>query len=139
MSGTADFLRAHPVDPGRYRRTLADAARRVAAGEDLRFAVREVLDELALLPDARARARSIADEPISVDARTDALLAAVAEHVAVRDGTDVPRWALAPGRFLERMWFPSPVPGFRATAIRESPAAFRRRGIFVAAGALHRV
>jgi hypothetical protein len=42
-------------------------------------------------------------------------------------------------RFLDRFWFPSAVPGFRALAIAESPAAFRRRGIFIARGALERV
>jgi hypothetical protein len=40
---------------------------------------------------------------------------------------------------LDHMWFPGVAPGFRATALRESPAAFRRRGIFIARGALTRV
>jgi hypothetical protein len=33
----------------------------------------------------------------------------------------------------------SAVPGFRALALAQSPAAFRRRGIFIAEGALQRV
>lgn len=42
-------------------------------------------------------------------------------------------------RMLDHMWFPGVAPGFRPTALRESPAAFRRRGIFIARGALMRV
>jgi hypothetical protein len=44
-----------------------------------------------------------------------------------------------PQRFLDRFWFVSEVPGFRATAIAQAPAAFRRRGIFVPERSLHRV
>jgi hypothetical protein len=54
-------------------------------------------------------------------------------------GLDRPSWSVEDERFLERFWFPSPVPGFRALAIAESRAAFRRRGIFIARGALERV
>ena len=52
---------------------------------------------------------------------------------------DRPVWATEPDRFLECFWFVSGVPGFRAIAIAQSPAAFRRRGIFIARDALSRV
>jgi hypothetical protein len=73
------------------------------------------------------------------DARADAFLGALAEHLAATAGLERPGWSVEHGRFLECFWFPSPVPGFRALAIAESPAAFRRRGIFIARGALERV
>jgi len=40
---------------------------------------------------------------------------------------------------LGHFWFVSDVVGFRAIAIAQSPAAFRRRGIFIACDALSRV
>jgi hypothetical protein len=38
-----------------------------------------------------------------------------------------------------RFWFVSEVPGFRAIAIAQAPAAFRRRGVFIPERSLHRV
>jgi hypothetical protein len=73
------------------------------------------------------------------DPRADAYLGALAEHLAATHGIKRPAWSVEPDRFLDRFWFVSEVPGFRALAIAQSPAAFRRRGIFVAKGALQRV
>jgi hypothetical protein len=81
----------------------------------------------------RARARPTGD------ARADAYLGALAEHLAATHGLERPAWAVEPERFLDRFWFVSAVPGFRALAIAQAPAAFRRRGIFIAQGALQRV
>jgi hypothetical protein len=50
-----------------------------------------------------------------------------------------PAWSVEPVRFLDRFWFVSEVPGFRATAIAQAPAAFRRRGVFIPERSLHRV
>jgi hypothetical protein len=74
-----------------------------------------------------------------VEPRTDAYLAALAEHVAAGHGMVVPRWATAEGRFLDHFWWPSDVVGLQAQAIVQSPAAFRRRGIFIGATTLKRV
>jgi hypothetical protein len=57
----------------------------------------------------------------------------------VTRGLERPAWAVEPERFLERFWFKSAVPSFRALAVAQSPAAFRRRGIFIDEGALQRV
>lgn len=104
------------------------------------FAVREFLDEFALLPRDDLRRRAIEERPEQTgDSRADAYLGALAEHFAAAGGLDRPDWSIEPDRFLDRFWFPSDVPGFRALAIAQSPAAFRRRGIFIAAGALERV
>lgn len=88
--------------------------------------------------DLRARATRVRPEPTG-DPRADAYLGALAEHLAATRGLERPGWALEPGRFLDRFWFVSEVPGFRALAVAQSPAAFRRRGIFIAEGALQRV
>jgi hypothetical protein len=135
-----EWLATHPPPDSAFQQTLAHVSERVRAGEELRFAVREFLDEFALLPrdDLRARAILARPEPVG-DPRADAYLGALGEHMAATHGLERPGWTVEPGRFLDRFWFVSEVPGFRALAIAQSPAAFRRRGIFIAAGALQRV
>jgi hypothetical protein len=131
----AAYLPTTPRDP----ETLARAAQRMANGEDRRAAVADFLDDLRLARGPADTARRIEAEPDRVDARTDALLAAVAEHVAVHAGISVPEWTRAPGRFLDHFWWPTPTAALRARALVESPAAFRRRGIFIGATTLQRV
>ena len=133
----SDWLAAHPADPGRLTLTLAAVAR---CDMDFEHGVREFLDEFALRPDDRSRVEAIAEEPPPTgDTRHDAYLAALAEHLATVHGLDRPAWSIRPERFLDRFWFVSDVPGFRAIAIAQAPAAFRRRGVFLPEHALHRV
>lgn len=139
METVRDWLAAHPPPDERFTQTLATVAERVRGGEDLRFAVRELLDEFALRGRDDLRTRALADEPAWVDQHADAYLGALAEHLARQHGLPIPRWALDERRTLDHMWFPGVARGFRPTALRESPAAFRRRGIFIARGALTRV
>lgn len=139
MESLHDWLAEHPPPDERFTQTLATVAERVGEGEDLRFAVREFLDEFALRGRDDLRVRALTEEPCSVDPHVDAYLGALAEHLARVHGLEVPRWALSEQRMLDHMWFPGVAQGFRPTALRESPAAFRRRGIFIARGALARV
>ena len=82
--------------------------------------------------DPAAQASLIEDTPPSTgDARWDAFLAALAEHLAYHGGLPVPRWVRRRGRFLKRWWFLSDLPSVMAAALAESPAAFRSRGTFV--------
>jgi hypothetical protein len=135
-----EWLAAHPPPDSAFKQTLALVSERVRAGEELLFAVREFLDEFNVLPRDDLKARAISEPPAPAgDARADAYLGAVAEHLAIAHGIERPVWALDADRFLERFWFVSDVPGFRALAIVESPAAFRRRGVFIPEGALQRV
>jgi hypothetical protein len=135
-----EWLAENPPPDSAFRQSLAGVAERIRAGEDLHFAVREFLDEFTLLPRDDLRRAAVAGRPLPTgDARADAYLGALAEHLAASAGVERPSWAVEHGRFLERFWFPSNVRGFRALAIAESPAAFRRRGIFIARGALERV
>lgn len=73
------------------------------------------------------------------DARFDAFLAATVEHVAFHAGIPVPAWARGRDTLLSSFWFPSPFSSTHARALIESPAAFRRRGIFIEKADLHRV
>lgn len=138
LTTSSEWLAAHP--PKRLDATLADIARRVCSGEEFRFAVREFLDEFALCGDNRCRAAAIEERPQPIgDPRHEAYLGALAEHLAVVHGLQRPDWSTEPERFLDRFWFVSEVPGFRAISIAQAPAAFRRRGVFVPERSLHRV
>ena len=113
--------------------TLAGLARFVAAEPDFdsqwRLVV-EFLKEYHQEP-AGARRRLLEDalDPTGDD-RWDVLFAGLAEHLAMRDGQAAPGWSVSRG--LRRFWFPFDTPGARAQALVHAPAAFRRRGVFVA-------
>jgi hypothetical protein len=134
-----DWLAEHPPPDRAFTQSLAVVAERAREGECFRVAVREFLDEFGLLPRRDLRARALSDQPSPTGVpRYDAYLGALAEHLAAIHGLDRPVWAVESSRFLEAFWFPSEVRGFRALAIAHSPAAFRRRGIFIAQGSLDR-
>lgn len=136
----SDWLAANPPAAERLTETLAGVSTRVRAGEEFGFAVREFLDEFGLRGDDRARAAAISAAPAPTgDRRYDAYLGALAEHLAAAHDLERPAWSIEPTRFLDRFWFVSEVPGFRAISIAQAPAAFRRRGIFVPERSLHRV
>jgi hypothetical protein len=101
------------------------------ADESLRWRfVAEFLEEYRWEP-VETRQGLLADEPaLTGDERWDVFLAALAEHVAARDGHDGPVWAST--RALRRFWFPFNDRAARVDAVVHAPAAFRRRGVFVA-------
>lgn len=85
-------------------------------------------------------AAMFADEPaLTGDDRVDAALAALAEHLARRDGWKVPAWARQDRRTTLDWWFVDDLPALQAFALRESPLSFRKRGVFIGDGGLHRV
>lgn len=140
LSTRSDWLAAHPPAAESLTQTLATVARRARQGEDFHLAVREFLDEFALRADQDSRAQAIAEKPLPTgEARHDAYLGALAEHLAVMHGLQRPTWSVEKNRFLPRFWFVSEVPGFRAISIAQAPAAFRRRNVFVPERSLHRV
>ena len=73
------------------------------------------------------------------DPRFDAFLAATVEHLTFHAGISAPAWARGRDAVLPSFWFPSPFSSTHARALIESPAAFRRRGIFIENSDLHRV
>lgn len=140
LTTRSDWLISNPPASRRLTATLAGVARRVLEGEEFRHAARDFLDEFALRADDGSRQEAISERPeLTGEPRHDAYLGALAEHLATVQGLDRPAWSIAPERFLDRFWFVSEVPGFRAIAIAQAPAAFRRRGVFIPERSLHRV
>lgn len=104
----------------------------VGADESRRWRlVAEFLEEYRWEPPD-ARPSMLAEEPPVVgDERWDVFLAALAEHLAARDGRGAPSWVEP--RSLRRLWFPFKTRAARVDALVYAPAAFRRRGVYVAA------
>jgi hypothetical protein len=119
--------------------SLAETADRIVVGEDPLAAVRDFLDVIGRAP-ANEIAALITERPQPTgDARIDALLAGLAEHMSVIRDIACPRWVYEPIRFLDQFWFVSRVPGFRAMAIAQTPIALKRRGVFWPARSLGRI
>lgn len=113
--------------------TLAEATTRISSGEPLEKALPEFLDTFYLARDDASRTDMLRDEPPSVGAREDALMAAVAEYLAHEYALPhTPVWVYASERYLDKAWHTSP---FQDDAMREyltfaSPAEFASRNIF---------
>jgi hypothetical protein len=91
----------------------------------------EFLEEYRWEPPDK-RLGLLAQEPAGTgDERWDVFVAALAEHLAAADGWAAPSWAES--RSLRRFWFPFNTRAARVDAVVHAPAAFRRRGVFVAA------
>ncbi len=123
--------------------TLVETAAGVRAAigaRDPEEALRHVIqfiDDVSRLNE-RARTVALRDEPDPTGSpQWDALLAGVAEYVALTHGARVPGWTAAPSRFLPTFWFViedilgRPANGLAANAFVNSPAPFANRGIFL--------
>lgn len=131
------------------RHTAADNARVcrsiLAAGEGLdacwRFGILQTVDDYTSVlrrggPAVAAEVFTDEPEPTGT-AQLDAAFAALADHLAERDGWEPPSWALDATRRTQT-WYPAVPAIFRADAERESPRAFRQRGILITARSLAR-
>jgi hypothetical protein len=113
--------------------TLAALARLLVDADDSRRwrLVAEFLEDYRWEP-VNERFSLLEREPAGTgDERWDVLLGAIAEYLAARDGRGEPGWGEP--RVLKRFWFPFNTRAARVDAIVHAPAAFRRRGVFVAA------
>ena len=109
----ADTIDSARNDDERYRMLISDLPRRFHA------ASREL------------QARSLEEAPRLTGTKWDALLAAVAEHIAITHGHPVPEWCDDPERSLRIYWMPRPVFGKRFPGLclpghtRSLPAPWR--------------
>jgi hypothetical protein len=69
--------------------------------------------------------------------RVDAAFAALADFLAERDGWPAPDWAMNSARRTDG-WYPAVPAIFRAEAERDSPRAYRQRGILITGRSLDR-
>ena len=97
--------------------------------------VAEFLEEYRWEPAGTRRSLLDAEPATTGDEHWDVFLAALAEHLAAKDGRGAPPWA--EGRSLRRFWFPFNTRAARVDAVVHAPAAFRCRGVFVAAQELN--
>jgi hypothetical protein len=97
--------------------------------------VAEFLEEYRWEPVEKRAALLDREPALTDDERWDVFLAALAEHLAARDGRGAPVWVET--RSLRRFWFPFNTRAARVDAVVNAPAAFRRRGVYVAAQELN--
>ena len=99
-------------------------------------ALREFLDTFYAEPAQRNAA--LQQPPVAIDDLHDAYLAATAEHLARCHDLAVPEWSESHGWNLRRPFFAGGLESLKARLTVESPAAFRRRLLFVSKNALSR-
>ena len=93
--------------------------------------IAEFLEEYRWEPPDGRLALLASEPPATGDQRWDVFLAALAEHLAARDGGGAPSWVET--RSLRTLWFPFNTRAARVDALVHAPASFRRRGVYVAA------
>lgn len=99
-----------------------------------------------LLDDFRQRCRTpqerialVCDAPeFTGQLEVDAYLAALAESLCRECGMRPPAWTEQAVYYLKQPWFAGGLENLKAILLAESPAAFRRRNLFVSANALSR-
>ena len=140
---------SEPATDVGVRHTAASNARRstdlLAAGDSLdacwRFGILQTLDDdtsTLRRGGVVLAAQVFSEEPPRTGAvQIDAAFAGLADYLAERDGWQAPAWADDPIRRTNG-WYPAVPDIFRAEAERESPRAFRERGILIAGRSLAR-
>ena len=121
----------------RRPRTLHEVSVRAADGEQaFDRALREFLDHFYANPEHREA--SLRAQPLPLDDLRDAYLGATAEHLASCYNLELPVWCETYGLALRRPFFAGGLESLKAILTVESPAAFRRRMLFVSKNALSR-
>lgn len=113
--------------------TVVDLSRWLAGNADERVRWRLVAEFLEEYRHESVESRLgllAAEPPATGDERWDVFLAALAEHLAAKDGRAAPAWCER--RSLRQFWFPFNTRAARVDALVHAPAAFRRRGVFIA-------
>lgn len=115
--------------------TLADACRRIRAGQPFDKAIGDFLRAFYAEPSPAARSAMLADEPPRFDdPRLDALIGGTAEYLFKRHAPDTPPpWIGDPSRTLDLPFFPNvgDDPGLREYLTFASPAEFKSRNVMV--------
>ena len=114
--------------------TAAEVCEGVNDAEDFGRNVRDWQHELLKVTSRPTFARLIKEAPpllrdrLKDGGQCDAYLAAYVEWLSDRAGIEAPNWVFDPRRTADRPWFDHPP--LWAQSFVNSPAAFRRRGVF---------
>jgi hypothetical protein len=114
--------------------TLVDLASRLVRTAESKTRwklVWEFLEEYRWEPEDIQSSLLRDEPPPAGDERWDALLAALAEHLAAQHDLAPPEWAEM--RVLQQPWFPAELEIQRADALVWAPAAFRKQGVYLSA------
>jgi hypothetical protein len=121
--------------------SLVEVAQRVITGGAFLMELADFLDEFRVSPAFER----VAEEPPFLDGLIkrgqwmDAYLAAVAEHLTGRHDLPRPEWIYDRLRYLDEPAFAASTREARLFLLKDSPAAFKSRNIFVTGNALDRV
>lgn len=121
---------------------VADQLRSILAEEGVSDAWRRLLDFVDDFRGSSTAGRhwlTIEDPPTCGDARLDAAVGGIVDLLCNEARLVPPAWTEGPSRFSEPWWFVSGLPGFEAMALRDTPVALARHGVFVNEGAFDRV
>ncbi|MDD9981643.1 MAG: hypothetical protein OXU81_09840 [Gammaproteobacteria bacterium] len=115
-------------------RSLADYAAGVAEGWSEDTLARMFIHDLPRafnMLGAETQRRVLDDAPPLTGTRWDALLAAMAEHLAELHGHPTQPWMDEPERFLDETWVLDDEPSIRLNALAFGPPAFVRHGAVI--------
>jgi hypothetical protein len=114
--------------------TLVEVADRFRRGEAIGKSLAEFLDAFYSTGDRDSAYAMLVDEPPDTnDVKSDALLAAVAEYLAIQYTRKTPpKWVSQPKRILREPFFTSPsdAPAMKEWLVHSSPAEFKSHNIF---------
>jgi hypothetical protein len=110
----------------------------LCSGDDEKFALAALNDFLAALTADEFHSALASPPPPRLSPMLRAYLAAMVEHAAGRKRARVPRWVLETPA-IEQPYFATELVGLRLHLLSSSPAAFRRRNLFVDASVGDRV
>lgn len=131
-AGAVAEIRLEPLPDAAF--TLADLGRHLATSTDDRRRRRLVLDFVGRFSHTVVHQRRalLVDQPEPIGERPwDALVGALAEHLAFHEAVDPPEWCTEADRFLDRPWYWVDLPSVRRRALAGAPTAFRRRNVWV--------
>lgn len=112
-------------------RTLEESSIRILEGIHKGLVLKDFLEDYHFVKGKKNKYNLLRDKPEWIDKKTNAYLAAMAEHLCLKMRMRPPEWVYIEKYFLKRPYFVGGLESLKAILIVQSPVAFRRRNIFV--------
>jgi len=90
----------------------------------------ELIDDLSAVTPYRLGDLTKDTPQLTGDARYDALIAAIVEDACVNAGAPTPPWVYESTRMVEK-WYLTDIESLHEDADRDTPAIYRRHGVFI--------